>query len=196
MLSVIAIATIYSIVTPIVSVFALAYFLIAEAVYKNNALFVYSAKSESGGILWNNAVKPLIIAGAMFSHLLLASFFLAQGAYGQEAIMLLLIVTDYYFLKRCYHTYEKPSNAAPIGVSTAKDQKEDASLERCGFSNQVYEQPALRLDAVVEEPFRGEVGSVLPSRHAAGPEDGQYEEENGHGTATWAVLQGDGKNTK
>ena len=42
-----------SVITPVVTAYSLVYFLVAELVYKNQALYVYVNAAESGGLLWN-----------------------------------------------------------------------------------------------------------------------------------------------
>jgi len=151
-LSVAVISFTYAVVTPIVSVFSLAFFVVAEVVYTNNALWVYSAKSESGGALWNATFKRLV-SGLAFSHLLLGCYLLAKTAYWQMLIMWALILTDFVCATYCYRVYEWPSAVIPLSVAAAKDRTDRDQLCRVGKSNQLYEQPSLRLEAVEEEPF-------------------------------------------
>jgi hypothetical protein len=138
-----------------VSVFALAYFLLAELVYKNNALYVYTSKTETGGKMWNDAIRGLML-GLVFAHILLACYLLMHGALGQVTVVLFLVGADFLFINYCHQTYELPSEKVPLEIAKQKDEKDRQSgaVSRCKFSNQMYEQPALRLASVTEEQFQ------------------------------------------
>jgi hypothetical protein len=152
-LSVIVISMTYSVVTPLVSVFSFIFFVIAEVVYKNNALYVYHSFADSGGTMFN-AVFNRIVAGLVFSHVLLASYMLYKRAFWQQGVYWVLIFLDIVFWDHCSKMYERPSAVVPLGVASFKDQADSQRPDRrCQFSNQAFEQPALRMDAVVEEPF-------------------------------------------
>ena len=130
------------------------YFLLAELVYKNNILHVYTARAETGGTMWTDVVKSLVYV-MLFAHFLLTCYLLMHAALGPMSIMLGLCVADVAFLGHCRRAYEVPSRVAPLEIATLKDQQEHSkgSVAKCQFSNQVYEQPALRLEVVTEEPF-------------------------------------------
>jgi hypothetical protein len=152
-LSVMVISFTYQVVTPVVSLFAFAFFSIAELVYKNNLLFVYSSKSQSGGLLWNS-VFTRMISGLIFAHFLLSCYLLVKQAFWQQAVMYMLILADLTFMVYAQRAYERPSMVVPLNVAAKKDQRDGAPGHRpCRFSNQAYEPLAMRLDAVVEEPF-------------------------------------------
>jgi len=152
-LSVMVIAMTYAVVTPFVSIFSCLFFVVAEVVYKNNALYVYHTFADSGGTMWNAVVRRMV-AGLVFSHVLLACYMLAKGAYWQQAVFWVLVFVDILFLDYCHRMYERPSTVVPLGVASMKDQADARREDRtCQFSYQVFEQPALRMEAVVEEPF-------------------------------------------
>lgn len=152
-LSVMVISFTYQVVTPVVSLFAFVFFSVAELVYKNNLLFVYSSKSQSGGLLWNS-VFTRMIAGLVFAHFLLSCYLLVKQAYWQQAVMYVLIVADLMFMVYAQRAYGRPSMVVPLNVAAKKDQRDGAPGHRpCRFSNQAYEPLAMRLEAVVEEPF-------------------------------------------
>ena len=141
------------------NIFAFAYFFLADIVYTNNALFVYVSKSESGGLLWNGAFKR-IVAGLMFAHFLLGCYMLVRWAWLQMMVMGLLILTDFVLLAYCYRAFELPSTVVPLSVAALKDKTELEAKDRCAFSNQLYEQPALRLEYIEEEPFEPNLGPI------------------------------------
>lgn len=152
-LSVMVIAFTYQVVTPIVSLFAFVFFVIAELVHKNNLLFVYSSKSQSGGLLWNSVFKRMI-AGLIFAHFLLSCYLLVKEAYWQQAVMYALIVADLIFAVYAQRTYEWPSMVVPLNIAANKDRRDGTPSHRpCRFSNQAYEPLAMRMDSVEEEPF-------------------------------------------
>ncbi|WFD30636.1 hypothetical protein MSPP1_001657 [Malassezia sp. CBS 17886] len=66
-----AIALIYAPLAPLVSAFAAAVFWIASLVYKNQFLYVYTTKSETGGRLWAVVVDQLLVTIA-FMPLIIA----------------------------------------------------------------------------------------------------------------------------
>jgi hypothetical protein len=142
----------YAVVSPLVSAFALVFFLVAEVVYKNNALFVYTSTSNSGGAMWNSVFKRLVV-GLAFAHFLLSCYLLVKEAFVQVGLLFLCMVADAVFLRHCYRVYEWPSAVVPLSVAAKKDRFDLQSTDRCGFSTDFYRQPALRLDPVLEEPF-------------------------------------------
>jgi len=160
LLSVIGISMAYQVVTPLVSLFASAYFVLAEIVYKNNILHVYTAKTDTGGTMWTDVVKSLVYV-MFFAHFLLGCYLLMHNAIGPTLTIIALCIVDVAFLDYCHRAFEVPSRVAPLEIATVKDHKETSrgSVANCQFSNQIYEQPALRLDAVVEEAF-GEAGHL------------------------------------
>lgn len=153
-LSVMVIVMTYQVLTPLVSVFGLVYFSLGELVYKNNALYVYSADADSGGAMWNSVFKRLVI-GLAFAHVVLACFLFVQGAYIYTTIVLALLVADFNFMIFCRHRYQLPTLVLPLEKASEKDalDRERRAFSRCRFTNQTYEQPSLRFELVTEEPF-------------------------------------------
>jgi hypothetical protein len=99
-LAVAIISMIYQVVAPFVSLFCLAFFLVAEVVYKNNLLYVYTSKSETGGLFWPEVFRKMIV-GLCFAHILLASYYLGLGTYLQMSICFVLVVRIIIYLM-CY----------------------------------------------------------------------------------------------
>jgi hypothetical protein len=135
-----------------VSLFSLAFFLAAELVYKNNLLFVYYSKADAGGSFFPSAIRCLVF-GLMFSHILLMSYLLGNEAYYQMGVIAALLFVDVYAIVQWRKTFEVPSKVVPLEIAAAKDESDKQLYRRCAFTNQVYEQPSLRLEDVVEEPF-------------------------------------------
>ena len=162
LMGVMCMAFCYSVITPVVSIFALLYFMMAELVYKNQALYVYINAAESGGILWVGVVKR-IIWGLFFSHVLLLGVFLEANTYYPMYVMIGLLCLDIAFLVHCHWAYERPSNTIPLERAAEKARTERESLMKDAgakdnwhdFSRQTYEQPALRAEPVGPEAYDG-----------------------------------------
>ena len=169
LLSVIAISMAYQVVAPVVSLFAFAYFLLAELVYKNNVLHVYTARTETGGTMWPGVVRSFVSVLAL-AHILIACFHLIRGAALQVTVMVIALAADALFLDYLHRAFEVPSKMAPLEIATHKDylDHERGAVSNCQFSNQVYEQPSLRLESVEEEPFSEPTSPMafMPENHA------------------------------
>ena len=103
--------------------------------------------------MWN-AVFRRIILGMMFGQFLYACVLIVKGAYAQMVCILILLICDLLFINYCYYAYELPSNVVPLGVAATKDRR-TGEEGVCKFSNQTFEQPALRFASV--EPQQIEV---------------------------------------
>ena len=119
LLSVVIICFTYSVITPMVSVFSLAFFLAAEVVYKNQALYVYVNATEGGGYHWNAVVRRLM-CGLIFSHVLLAGYLAVNKCNTQWTVMVFLIIADILFMLYCYYAYEQ--NIWTVGLETAAEK--------------------------------------------------------------------------
>jgi len=173
LLSVMIISFTYCVITPVICPFALGFFLIAELVYKNQALYVYVNASEGGGFHWNPVFKRLML-GLLFSHVLFYGYLVAPGSTSSSATrgsalqyvsINILAFVDIGFMIFCYYSYEVPSSSIPLEAAAEKDrvtrqQADEArhsiathSVEQHNFHRALYEQPALRADPVEPEPY-------------------------------------------
>ena len=156
LLSVILMAFTYAVISPIVSVFALMYFLLAELVYKNQALYVYVAQAESGGIMFPGVIQRLLF-GVYFSHVLLMGYFIVASAWFCVVLMIILQCTDILFYNYVYYAYERPSQAVPLRTAAENDriEKEEGSPGLKTFNRMLYEQPEMHLEPIGPEPYTG-----------------------------------------
>lgn len=118
-MSVMVITLTYQIITPIMAPFALIFFFVAELVYKNQALYVYHNKAESGGTMWI-LVFNRTVAGLLFSHVLLTSYFFFAEAFGQSVMGFALIVADVVFYYYCTSAYIDAATYIPLGTRFTK----------------------------------------------------------------------------
>lgn len=157
-LGVIVVTFLYSVITPMVSVFALAFFIVAELVFKNQVLYVYISKSESGGLLWH-LVFDRIMGGLVFSHMVLFAYiYLIATSWGLPFFVACIIIADFVFWSRCHAAYTRHSASIPLELAAEKDrqrvmQRRNSGRDEVLFDIDQYEQPALVPGAVEPIPF-------------------------------------------
>ena len=125
--------------------------------------------------MFNEVFKRFMMAIA-FSHVLLGCYLFIHRAFGQLGFVAVLLGCDGYFVKYCHDAYELPSHVAPLERAVEKDKLEGSAVDNCQFSNQTYEQPALRVEALAEEPVE-----VIESPVMAMANGGGGQRERGHG---------------
>jgi len=76
------IAFMYSIVSPIISPFAMVNFALSFYVYKYQLMYVYATKVETGGLLWNTIIQLLFIT--LFIFQLLSGYVIKLSTFDQS----------------------------------------------------------------------------------------------------------------
>lgn len=112
--------------------------------------------------MWNAAFKRLMV-GLVFAHILLLCYVTVKEEYYQTGVYsswtpspphfesavesgvnAVLIIVDFYFWHYCYHAYEVPASVISLERAAMKDRRARQDGKNT-FSNQLYEQPSLRV---------------------------------------------------
>ncbi|ORX90223.1 DUF221-domain-containing protein, partial [Basidiobolus meristosporus CBS 931.73] len=106
----------YSVMTPLILVFGVAYFSIAYLFHKYNFLYVYFRRFETGGKFWPVVVRRLVI-GIFIFQLTMLGVLLLNNAFAPGISIAPLFIITIYFYHYVIRNFEKRSRYLPLELS-------------------------------------------------------------------------------
>lgn len=167
------IALSYSVICPIMCLFALCFAVLSMLVYRNQFLYVYTHERESGGILFPYLFRALMAGVFLFQLIMVATFsFHTKPSAALSCVPLLIITLS--FMLFCENAYGSSSRFLPLGVASQLD----TIMQTQNYEKVVYKHPSilapanLQPESIEESPFhqvrrisfsvQGSSGNVLP----------------------------------
>ncbi|GBG34172.1 CSC1-like protein ERD4 [Hondaea fermentalgiana] len=116
----------YSVIAPLVTVFALVYFMVALIVYRNQLCYVYVKEKESCGSMWPYLAMAYLFAFALMQLTMLGIFALSEGV-AQSVLMIIPLFLTSAYIFFFYTLYD--TSTAFIRLNTAREYDIDPNDE-------------------------------------------------------------------
>lgn len=140
----------YACLSPALSFLMCFIFGLLETCYRNQLIYVYSPENDSGGQLWPNAVKILIVCLIIAEITLFGVMGFKKGIIAAPLCLPLLIATVLFMQYLKQQHYIVPNRLPSIDCSL-EDKRAMEGI--CEFSQGLYLQPALKTKTL--EPENG-----------------------------------------
>lgn len=124
----------YSVLAPLILVFALLIFALYWIVYRYNVLYVYQFRNDTGGLLFPKAVNQLFTGLYVMELCLIGFFFGAHDCVPQGVIMVVVLILNILFQWQLNVTFEPLFQYLPITL------EDEAVIRDEAFAREQYEK--------------------------------------------------------
>ena len=145
---------VYSCIAPIMSYVMFVMFGLLLITYKNQFIFIYSAHSDQGGILWTRMIKITLVAMLIAQVTLIGIMSIKQSALS-SALLVPLGWGTFLFGLYLEQQHYKVTNSLPSTLCKRADRKNRGRLDKTFLEGQ-YIQPSLKVKILLPTHFNDE----------------------------------------
>lgn len=147
---------VYAVIAPLVSFIIGFCFLMLEALFRHQFVYIYAPQPDSGGHLWMNFIR-VITTCFLIAELTIAGLMSLKGGAVAVPLMIPLIVITVLFSMYIRERHFTVATHLPTRLCLQQDQKTRHSVD-FGFLKNAYLQPEMRekesVPKIPEERFR------------------------------------------